>query len=164
MPKCHRPIDTTALFLGAIFLVVALIAWLVGLPTATRGCLLAAPFFIAWQIWTWVEDARIKRNAIEWCDKYYPQLQSGALYSFINSISRDAGGKLDHLNPETPLLDLDWFAIGSEKSLNEGAIAHKAWLGFVLDDACVQGVEVPDMSGKTLGDAVVLITNSQSAG
>ena len=100
--KCHRPIDATALFWCVVFLVVAWFAWLVDMPTASRWCLIATPFFVAWQIWSWVVDARIRRDAIEWCSRHYPDLHSGVLYSFINTVGRDAGGKLDHLHPETP--------------------------------------------------------------
>ena len=149
-----RPIDATALFWGFVVILVAAFFWLTGDFQYARYCCVGAFLFALWQIYTWCLDAKTAREADEWCHKHYPSLGDLRLHSFINSIGRDAGGKLCNIQPDSTISELDWITNTGDGNIDDPGTPHKHWLDMVLDDACIQGIDSTDLEGRTLGDII----------
>jgi hypothetical protein len=156
-----QPIDATSLFWCFVLLTVAAFLWLTGNARSAVYCCIGAFVCVTWQGYSWYLDAKIARDTKEWCGTYYPHNSDVRLYSFVNSISRDAGGRLNGITPETEISGLDWFH--QDGLVDDFQTPHKNWMDMIADDAGIPDIDSTRLEGKTLGDVITMVTGSNIA-
>lgn len=155
----RKPIDAGGLFIALIISpILLLFFWMASSGEMTiTSCvsslilLVSAILSFFWgfgsQIWQWRADYLLRMNCLKWVDQYFPNKTDRPISDFLYKFCEEVDKRPSDLSPATllgPLLNLPpeeiiWF------------------LGSVLSQADLHGIELEGFCGKTLGSVIEVI-------
>lgn len=151
-----RPLDATGLFWCLVLLFVAGISSLSeDKPTyLSYAFLLATPLAFGWQVWKWKKDLLIRKWAIEWCDRHYPNATDNSTLNFVLALAHDKQANLDTISPDSRLDDLNWTLDCDDFLFVDEANPHSFWIATLITDARIKGMKTKSVGGDTLDEVI----------
>jgi hypothetical protein len=157
----RRPTDGSGCFWSLVALVWGGFYCLIGGVWTIIGSLilLASPACLMWQFAKWRHDSAIERQAIEWCQTFYPSCNGVPIADFMVAVAHHANGSLAQVTPSTPLAELDWTGEEREgiRTCAKFVNRHSAWLSTIASQSRISKVDAQRFSGTTLADAIVFV-------
>lgn len=164
----RRPTDATGCFWSLVALVWGGFYCLIGGTWTIIGSLilLASPACLMWQFAKWRHDSAIERQAIEWCQTFYPSCNRVPIADFMVAVAHHANCSLARVTPSTPLAELDWTGDEREGIRTRSQLLnhHGAWLSTIAAQSRLSNVDAQLFSGSTLADAIHFVVEQWKDG
>ena len=150
-----RPTDATGLFWTFVSLAFGAVL-LAAVPFVGIIVLASTPLCLIHQIVTWRNESRAKRDAIDWCGRYFDPEVGVPLVDFMIALTLHTRCNLDRIDPCTELKDIcgmlddDWIDV-------QDAEWHQLWLADVFKNAKIKIRDLKSFQGNRVKDVIQLM-------